>query len=146
MSGNRGQNILNKPAWTEVKLYNTSTLFPIGIEHDLQGWHPARYSRPGIRGRDLGLFLYTTTIQCSGIEKVGIGQKRKNLISIPEATKLTSMFFFGCLHCTGTYLLVFCICVSIYLSNPRVESKKYLVHRNTSFVASGMNALLHPEN
>ena len=59
-------------------------------------------------------------------------------------TKLTSKLFLWCLHCTGTYTLFFCICVSIYYDNPRVESKRYVVNKNTSFGSSGIGVLWPP--
>ena len=45
---------------------------------------------------------------------------------------------------TGTYLLFFCICVSIYY--PRAESKRYVVNKNTSFVSSGIGFLWPPKS
>ena len=77
--------------------------------------------------------------------KTELRAKTENLwpFFIPDATKLTSMLFLDAY--TGTYLLVFCFCVCIYYSNPRVESRRYLVNKNTSFMESRIGVLWHEE-
>ena len=43
-----------------------------------------------------------------------------------------------------TLEFLFCICLSIYYSNPRMESKRYLDNKNTSFLTFGIGVLCPP--
>ena len=86
----------------------------------------------------------TANIQAGNgyLNKYVKGQKKKNFyfFSIPEDSKLTSKLFFGNLH-WDIFFLFFCICVGIYLFNPRMESKRYLVNKNP---AKGRQSISRP--
>ena len=67
-------------------------------------------------------------------------------------SKKTSAFFHSLGHktnfnvfldaYTGIKVSFFCMCVTIYQSNSRVDSKRYLFNKNTSFVASKIKVFL----
>ena len=83
-------------------------------------------------------------IKCLGGAAVSSGQKQKNFYlffcSGGHKTHFNALFWMLKLgH-------ICCICVSIYQSNPRMESRGYLVNKNTSFVASGIGVLMPPEH